>query len=105
MSQDKRFLYLIRSEPHPGRHYTGPTSDVASRLVLHNSARSGHTIDHRPCHLVVAVECADERTARPFERYLKSDSGRAFAKRHFDPDRVDPKRGVARRIECGRALR
>jgi hypothetical protein len=31
------------------------------------------------------MEFADERTARRFERYLKSGSGRAFAKRHFDP--------------------
>jgi hypothetical protein len=33
--------------------------------------------------LVVQLEFADEQTARRFERYLKSGSGRAFAKRHF----------------------
>lgn len=85
MSGDKRFVYVIRSERHPDRHYTGVTSDIASRIALHNTATTGHTADHRPWRLVVAVECADEATARRFERYLKSGSGRAFAKRHFDP--------------------
>jgi predicted GIY-YIG superfamily endonuclease len=83
MPRDKRFVYVVRSETHPERHYTGVTSDVLSRIALHNTAQSGHTIDHRPWRLVVAIEFADEATARRFERYLKSGSGRAFAKRHF----------------------
>jgi len=86
VSTDKRFVYVIRSERHPDRHYTGITRNVARRIVLHNTARSGHTIDHRPWRLIVAVECADERTAKRFERYLKSGSGRAFSKRHFAPE-------------------
>jgi hypothetical protein len=32
----------------------------------------------------VTVEFASEQTALRFERYLKSGSGRAFAKRHFE---------------------
>ena len=31
------------------------------------------------------MEFRTEATARRFEKYLKSGSGRAFAKRHFDP--------------------
>jgi len=80
---EKRFVYVIRSEANPERHYTGVTSDVAARIALRNSAQSGHTIDHRPWRLVVVIECEDEPTARRFERYLKTGSGRAFAKRHF----------------------
>jgi hypothetical protein len=34
---------------------------------------------------VAAIMLADEPTALRFERYLKSGSGRAFAKRHFEP--------------------
>jgi len=41
------------------------------------------TAKHRPWELVVAVEFANEDRALAFERYLKSGSGRAFAKRHF----------------------
>jgi hypothetical protein len=32
---------------------------------------------------VVSIRFADPRVAARFERYLKSGSGRAFAKRHF----------------------
>jgi hypothetical protein len=32
---------------------------------------------------VVSIEFPSEKAARRFERYLKSGSGRAFAKRHF----------------------
>jgi hypothetical protein len=31
------------------------------------------------------LEFPDERAAAHFEKYLKSGSGRAFAKRHFAP--------------------
>jgi hypothetical protein len=33
--------------------------------------------------IVVSLEFPDERAAPHFEEYLKSGSGRAFAKRHF----------------------
>jgi predicted GIY-YIG superfamily endonuclease len=79
----KRFVYIIRSETDPARHYTGLTSDVLRRLLLHNTAQSGDTVSNRPWRLIVAIECAAEPTARRFETYLKSGSGRAFAKRHF----------------------
>jgi hypothetical protein len=41
-------------------------------------------IEHMPWELVVAIEFAEERRAVAFENYLKSGSGRAFAKRHFE---------------------
>ena len=33
---DKRFVYILRSEVDPNRHYTGITSDVDRRLHWHN---------------------------------------------------------------------
>jgi len=36
-----------------------------------------------PWRIVVSIEFPDEGAAVRFERYLKSGSGRAFAKRHF----------------------
>jgi hypothetical protein len=36
----------------------------------------------------VSVEFRDERPAAQFEKYLKSGSGRAFAKRHVGPPRL-----------------
>ena len=81
----KRFVYILRSESDPDRHYVGLTTDVDERVEWHNHGPSGHTVRHRPWRVVVIVEFADERTAVRFERYLKSGSGRVFAKRHFAP--------------------
>jgi predicted GIY-YIG superfamily endonuclease len=79
----KRFVYIIRSDVEPSRHYVGITSDVRQRLEWHNHGPSGHTVSHRPWSLVVSMEFRSEREAVRFEKYLKSGSGRAFAKRHF----------------------
>ena len=80
---DKRLVYILRSDVDPGRHYTGITSNLEERLHWHNYGPSGVTIPHRPWSLVVAMRFADATTAWRFERYLKTGSGRAFAKRHF----------------------
>lgn len=78
----KRFVYLIRSV-RDGRSYVGLTSDVQQRLCTHNSGGSSYTAPHRPWRLVVTCEFQDEGVALGFERYLKTGSGRAFAKNHF----------------------
>jgi putative endonuclease len=81
----KRFVYILRSNSDPERHYVGLTNDVARRLHWHNTGPSGVTVHHRPWSLVVSLEFADGTTAGRFEGYLKTGSGRAFAKRHFGP--------------------
>jgi putative endonuclease len=81
--EPKRFVYILRSATDPHRHYVGLTSDVERRLEWHNNGPSGVTIHHRPWCLVISVEFADATIAGRFEKYLKSGSGRAFAKRHF----------------------
>ena len=77
------FVYVLRSVPFPKRHYVGLTSDVRERLETHNSGGSQHTAPLRPWELVASIEFASESSAAVFEKYLKSGSGRAFAKRHF----------------------
>ena len=81
--EPRRFVYILRSDTQPGRHYVGLTSDVAGRLQWHNTSSSGVTVQHRPWSVVVSIEFTDAKVAARFERYLKSGSGRAFAKRHF----------------------
>jgi len=83
MPQDSRVVYILRSLIAPTRHYVGLTSDVARRLEVHNSGGSIHTVANRPWQLVAAIEFSNTDSAVRFERYLKSGSGRAFAKRHF----------------------
>jgi putative endonuclease len=79
-SPQKRFVYLLRSAKN-GRPYVGVTYDVSQRLATHNSGGSLYTAPHRPWALVVTLELTTEAKALAFERYLKSGSGRAFAKR------------------------
>ena len=79
----KRFVYIIRSEREPARHYVGITSDPNRRLEWHDHGPCGHTLEHRPWSLVVVVELPTEPAALRFEKYLKSGPGRAFTKRHL----------------------
>jgi putative endonuclease len=77
------FVYILRSLTRTERSYVGLTSDVAARLRAHNAGQNRSTVAYGPWKVIVSVEFATENAAVRFERYLKSGSGRAFAKRHF----------------------
>jgi predicted GIY-YIG superfamily endonuclease len=83
MTMAKRFVYVLKRVAEPTRYYTGLTTDVSSRLDAHNAGRCPHTASGRPWQVDVVVQFADEARAVAFERYLKTGSGTAFAKRHF----------------------
>jgi len=87
---DRNQVYVLRSESHPDRFYVGLTADVVNRLHWHNAGPDGHTAHYRPWKLVATFWFDHPQVAAKFERYLKSGSGRAFTKRHFDPDRSSP---------------
>lgn len=78
-----RFVYILRSKSDPDRHYVGRTSNVDERLAWHNDGPCGYTTRHRPWSIIVSIECPEGSGAARFERYLKTGSGRAFARRHF----------------------
>ena len=78
-----KYVYLIQSMPFPKQKYTGITDDLKKRLADHNSGKSVHTAKYKPWKLIAYLGFANEGKAREFERYLKSGSGRAFAKKHF----------------------
>jgi len=77
------FVYVVESEAIAGRHYTGLSSDPVERLDRHNAGLSIHMRTFRPWQLLVSIEFADTSTVTGFARYMKTGSGRAFAKRHF----------------------
>ena len=83
MSGAQCFVYIIKCRTERSRYYTGVTSHVAARLAAHNAGRCHHTAGARPWEIVAVIEFAEERRAIEFEKYLKSGSGVAFAKRHF----------------------
>jgi putative endonuclease len=78
-------VYILRSNADPSHHYVGVTSDPNARLHWHNEGPCGYTTADRPWSIAVSIEFPTEAQALRFERYLKSGSGRAFAKRHFAP--------------------
>ena len=84
MPRDKRFVYVLKATGDTPHFYIGLTSDVKARLSGHNAGHCPHTASRRPWQLQVVIEFSDEKRAIRFERYLKSGSGRAFAKRHFE---------------------
>jgi predicted GIY-YIG superfamily endonuclease len=77
------YVYLLQSISHLNEPYVGLTDDLRKRLKDHNDGRSPHTAKFRPWVLVAYFAFGQEKTALAFEKYLKSGSGRAFAKRHF----------------------
>jgi predicted GIY-YIG superfamily endonuclease len=86
---EKRTVYILRGESDRARYYVGVTNNLAERLSWHNEGPCGHTVRHRPWLVVVSIQFPTEKLARRFERYLKSGSGRAFAKRHFNAECSD----------------
>ena len=80
---DKRCVYILQSERQGDRFYTGVTGDLPARLTAHNAGRCLYTASCRPWKVILSITFAAEEQAIRFERYLKSGSGAAFARRHF----------------------
>jgi predicted GIY-YIG superfamily endonuclease len=68
MSGQKRFVYILRGEFNPGRHYVGVTDDVAVRLRWHNAGQNTFTARDRPWSVVVAMEFATQLDVIRFTR-------------------------------------
>ena len=77
------YVYLIRSINYPEQIYIGYTTDLRERLVTHNNGGSVHTAKYKPWKLITYLGFADKAIALKFEKYLKSQSGRAFVKKRF----------------------
>jgi len=77
------YVYILRSLQQPERYYVGFTADLRSRLRKHNAGEVPHTSKYAPWAIKTYLAFSDERQAMAFEKYLKSASGRAFAKKRF----------------------
>jgi len=74
------FVYLIQSLTDPEQIYTGYTEDLKKRLSEHNAGITFHTSKYIPWKLVTNVAFSNKSKAIEFEKFLKSGSGRVFAK-------------------------
>ena len=77
------YVHIIRSIDFPDQEYTGATADLKRRLTEHNAGRSAQTTKFKPWKLVWSCAVPDKYKALPFEKYLKSHSGRAFAQKRL----------------------
>jgi predicted GIY-YIG superfamily endonuclease len=77
------YVYLLESECVADERYVGITSELKKRFAEHNAGKSPHTAKFRPWSLVTYVAFSNQAKARAFERYIKSGSGHAFARRRL----------------------
>jgi len=77
------YVYILQSFRDDDRHNVGAASDLRDRLSRHNRGDVKHTSKYLPWRLKIYVAFTDRERAFAFERYLKTSSGRAFAKKRL----------------------
>jgi predicted GIY-YIG superfamily endonuclease len=84
------YAYILESIEKPGEFYRGHSEDLKRRLAEHNAGKCPHTTKFKPWKMKFYAAFETLALAQAFEKYLKSGSGHAFAKRHLlgtDPRR------------------
>jgi len=63
--------------------YVGVTNNLKRRIEEHNEGHSIHTNKYKNWELLSFTGFRNRKRAEEFEQYLKTQSGRAFAKKHL----------------------
>ena len=77
-----KYVYILESLDSE-HFYIGIADNLRARLTKHNAGEVAHTSKCRPWRIKTYIAFSDEKQAFAFERYLKSGSGRAFAKKRL----------------------
>jgi predicted GIY-YIG superfamily endonuclease len=77
------YVYLLQSINFPDQTYIGYTKNLDKRLEAHNQGNSLHTAKYKPWKVVMHLVFQEEKKAITFEKYLKTYSGKAFAKKRL----------------------
>ena len=78
-----KYVYILQSIQFPEHFYIGMTDDPRERLRKHNDGGVSHTSKYKPWRIKTYVAFSNAQQAVEFEKYLKSASGRAFAKKRL----------------------
>ena len=78
-----KYVYILQSLSDAERYYVGVTDNLTTRLAKHNAGDVAHTSKHRPWRVKTYVGFSDDNQGLAFEKYLKTASGRAFAKKRL----------------------
>ena len=76
------YVYILQSQKDQS-YYTGMSEDVEKRLQDHNWHLSTYSKSKAPFELVWHCSFKDKNKALDFEKYLKSGSGFAFARKRL----------------------
>jgi len=82
-SVQMHYAYILQSISHPEKFYYGSTADLKKRLAVHNDGGNVSTSPYRPWALAWYGGFPCKQTAANFERYLKTASGKAFARKRL----------------------
>jgi putative endonuclease len=74
-------VYILKCADN--KYYTGCTENLKERIGRHDNGYVPATESRRPIQLIAHVVLNNKYKAFEFEKYLKSGSGRAFAKKHL----------------------
>ena len=77
------YIYLIESQSAAGQRYIGYSQDLSLRSGDHNAGNNPSTAPYRPWSLRTYLAFSTKKQALDFEKYLKSGSGHAFAKKRL----------------------
>jgi putative endonuclease len=77
-----KYVYILQSMDTE-HFYVGITDDLRARLARHNAGDVPHTSKFIPWRINTYIAFSDETRAIEFERYPKSPSGRAFARKRL----------------------
>jgi predicted GIY-YIG superfamily endonuclease len=75
------YVYILQCAD--GKHYVGYTADFRKRMIRHRRGEVNYTSSRLPVTVVVVIGVPDKYIAIRLEDYLKSGSGRAFARKHL----------------------
>ena len=76
-----KYVYFLKCSD--GKTYTGSTGNVEQRLIAHRNGEVSFTKSRLPVELITYIAFSDRQKAYDFERYAKSGSGIAFARKRF----------------------
>ena len=77
------YVYMLQNDIGSDHYYCGFTRDLAARLKHHNAGAVPATKPYLPWRYKTCLAFTNAQQARNFERYLKTQSGRAFAKKRL----------------------
>jgi putative endonuclease len=80
---EMHYVYCLRSTKHPKFRYVGYSADLKQRLLNQNQGCNPSTVHFIPLHIEGYDAFREKSQALAFERYMKTGSGHAFAKRRL----------------------